>query len=226
MSRQSYLDRLCPNTPWFQDVATRWCADQSQVLLGYVWSGFDRLLQDDLSKVPFSKNHEAKEESLNFLLAGRINQCLGAAPFWFCHQPPETAKRKRDKQRRNKGKSPTPDHGFVLYDYPRSIWALEGKVLNNERDVGAYLTEVKDNFLTGRYATFSREGAMVGYLLDGDTDATFDLIERRLKVALNPHTKFPDRPHRVSIHVRKACTAKNSLSEFACHHLVLTIRTS
>ncbi|MEK6257885.1 MAG: hypothetical protein AABP62_04625 [Planctomycetota bacterium] len=218
MSRQTYLERRWPSTPLFQDVAIRWCADQSRVLLGYVWSGFDRLLQDDLNKVPFSKNHEAKEESLNFLLAGRINQCLGAAPFWFCHQPPETTKRKRGK-----GKSPTPDYGFVLYDFPKSVWPLEGKVLKHERDVGAYLTEVNDNFLTGRYATFSKEGAMVGYLLEGDSDVMFDQIERRLTVALNPHTHFSDRPHRVSIHIRKAQTARSSLTEFACHHLVLRI---
>jgi len=221
MTRQTYLDRRWPKTPIFQDIAKQWCADQSRMLLDLVWRGCDLLLHDDLREVPFSKHDEAKEESLNYLLALRIGQCMtGDEPFSMIPQPPETTKRKRGK-----GKSPTPDHGFVPYDFPRSVWPLEGKVLDHGRDLRAYLAEINGNFLTGRYATFSREGAMLGYLLHGDAIATLVEIGNRLKVQLNPHPHFHDRPHRVSVHRRKGNELRNRLSDFACNHLVLKIPT-
>lgn len=218
MTRRTYLERRWPDSPPFQEVAERWCSDQSRLLLDLVWRGYDALVVSDLSKVPFSSDDEAKEESLNSLLALRIDQCKsGDEPFSVFHQPPEQTKRKRGP-----GKSPQPDIGFVLYEYPRSVWPLEGKILNHDRDVKPYVREVNENLLTGRYATFSQAGAMLAYLLKGDAETTFGQIQSSLGIALSKHPFFRERNHQVSEHVRSGLPGR-IMPDFTCHHLILTI---
>jgi hypothetical protein len=220
--RLTYLERRWPDSPLFQEVVCRWCQDQSRLLLDLVWRGYDRLLSQDLEKVPFSGDEEAKEESLNFLLAIRIDQCKsGDEPFSVVHQPPEQTKRKRGR-----GRSPQPDIGFTLYDYPRTVWPLEGKVLSHEKDLDPYLKEIKDNFLTSRYATFSSEGGMLGYLMHGDPDRTFEAIDKRLQLNTIRHPHFINRPHRISSHQREEMPQLNYTMEFTCHHLLLRIPTN
>ncbi len=222
MTRSTYLERRWPDPPLFQQFAGRWCQDQARLLLDLVWQAYDLLLLQDLSKVPFSDDDEAKEESLNSLLAIWINQCMsGYEPFCIQHQPPEQTKRIRGK-----GRSPQPDSGFVLRDCKRTIWPLEGKVLAHEQDIGPYLDEINNNFLTGRYATFSSEGAMLGYLLHGNPEQTFAVIGIRLGQTMTPHPHFPGRPHRISSHWRQqAPGSKSPAREFTCHHLLLRIPT-
>lgn len=88
MKRQTYLERRWPDSPAFQQMAHRWCQDQSRLLLGLIWQGYDQLLSQDLKVVPFSDADEVKEESLNELLAIRIDQCKsGDEPFCVIHQP-------------------------------------------------------------------------------------------------------------------------------------------
>lgn len=222
MTRLTYLERRWPNSPPFQQIAHRWCQNQSHLLLDLVWQGYDRLCLRDLNDVPFSADDEAKEESLNHLLAVRIDQCKsGDEPFYVDHEPPEQTKRKRGK-----GRSPQPDIGFTLYDYPRTVWPLEGKVLAHETDTRPYLDEVNNNFLTGRYATFSSEGAMLGYLLRGDSEQVFALIATGLQQTTRRHPHFLDRPHRITTHQRAELPHLNSPREFTCHHLLLRIPTS
>jgi hypothetical protein len=219
MTRLTYLERRWPDTPSFQQVAGRWCQDQSRLLLDLVWKGYDRLLLQDLSQVPFSADDEAKEESLNLLLYLQIDRCKsGDEPFSVVHEVPEQTKRKRGR-----GKSPTPDIGFVLYDFPRTVWPLEAKVLSRDDDVAPYLNEIRSNFLTGRYATFSNEGAMVGYLLSGTSDRAFELIGDQLSQALSPHPFFCARPHRISQHQRDEMRRLSVSTKFLCHHLMLSI---
>jgi hypothetical protein len=176
----------------------------------------------DLQEVPVRADDEAKEESLNHLLAVRIDQCKsGDEPFYVFHQPPEQAARKRGRAR-----SPQPDIGFALYDYPRSIWPIEAKILDHDRDVRAYLAEIRDNLLTGRYATFSREGAMVGYLLEGTPETFLGNIAGQMAEPLLPHSYFQDRPHRVSEHVRTRLPDPNAPTAFSCHHIVMQVATT
>jgi len=222
MTRPTYLERRWPDSPTFQQVADRWCQDQSRLLLSLVWQGYDLLLSRYFNIVPFSGDDEAREESLNYLLTVRIQQCQsGYEPFRVVHQPPEQTRRKRGK-----GRSPQPDIGFALYDYPRTVWPLEGKILAHERATGPYLKEIKNNFLTGRYATFSSEGAMLGYLLRGDPEQTFLVIAAELRQTPRPHPHFVNRPHRISNHRRDDVPHRNSPREFTCHHLLLRIPTT
>jgi hypothetical protein len=222
MTRLTYLERRWPDTPPFQQVAHRWCEDESRLLLELVWRGFDRLLAEDLSKVPLSLDDEAKEESLNQLLATRIDQCKnGDEPFYVDHEPPEQTKRKRGK-----GRSPHPDIGFTLYDNQRIVWPLECKIMAHDEDVGPYLAEIHGNFLTGRYATFSGEGAMLGYLLQGEVVRAFAIIGNRLGQTLTAHPHFVDRPHRTTRHQRRRLPHPSSPADFTCHHLLLQIPTN
>lgn len=222
MARSTYLQKRWPDTPVFQDIAQNWCADHSRRLLDLVWRGYDLLRENDLAKVPHSAEDEAREESINFLLALRIDQCkCGDEPFSVSHQPPEQARRKKGR-----GRSPQPDIAFVPYEYPRSLWPMEGKVLKQESDLDAYLAEIRDNFLTGRYATFSREGAMLGYLLEGEPDRTLGNIGVRLRTSLRSHPDFQERPHRVSVHQRIPYPGTQRQNTFCCHHLILLVGTS
>jgi hypothetical protein len=222
MTPSTYLERRWPDSPAFQEIAQRWRQDHSRLLLALVWQGFDLLLAHDLNVVPFSDSDEAKEESLNGLLALRIQQCKsGDEPFGVQHQPPEQTRRKRGR-----GRSPQPDIGFTLYNDQRAVWPLEGKILSQEEAVGPYVAEIQNNFITGRYAAFSSEGAMLGYLLHGEPDRAFAAIETRLRQALVQHPHFPGRPQRMSHHQRDQVPHPNSPREFTCHHLLLRVPTT
>ena len=218
----TYFERRWPNSPAFQAIAKSWCEDQSRLLMQLVWRGYDRLLAQDLNVVLFSDADEDKERSLNLLLNLRIHECLsGDEPFRFVHETPEQTKRKGRGAR-----PPQPDMGFVLNNYPRTVWPLEAKVLFDDQAVGPYVAEINDNFITCRYATFSGEGAMLGYLLHGEPERTFAAIATLLRQALIPHPHFPDRPQRMTHHQRNHVPHPNSPREFTCHHLLLRIPTA
>lgn len=218
--RWTYLDRRWPDVPLFQELAKDWSADQSRMLLELLWRAYD-LLREEWHVVRPLDDDEDKERTLNFLFAAKVQRCMsGEEPFWFAPQPPETSRRKRGK-----GMSPTPDHGFVLHENPRSIWPVECKVLKDEHDLRPYVTEITRNFLTSRYGAYSVEGAMVGYLLSGDSAAVFTAVAHQLKVPLDVHPTLRNRPHRVSIHVRATAKRQSSIDTFRCHHLMLVVAT-
>jgi hypothetical protein len=203
-------------------MAKGWCADQSASLLRLVWNAYDRLRRDHFEPFPLSRQDERKEETLNQLLSLAIDQCKdGFAPFSVIHEVPEQTVRKGGK-----ALSPHPDIGFCFYDNPRAVWPLEGKVLEDDGDVSAYAVEVTANFLTGRYATFSSEGAMIGYLLSGDPATAFTNIESAISCRLVLHKIIQDHHHRVSEHNRTTQPHRGSPVGFLCHHLLLEIRTA
>ncbi len=222
MTRPTYLEQRWPNSPPFQAIAQRWCQDRSRLLLELVWGGYDRLLDQDFRVTPFSDTDEDKERSLSILLALRIGQGLsGDEPFSLIHVPPEQTKRKSGRTA-----PPQPDIGFMLNNYPRTVWPLEAKVLVDDREVGPYVTEINHNLLTGRYATFSSEGAMLGYLLHGQPERTFAAVAVALGEPLIPHPHFLSRPQRMSTHQRDRLPHADSPRDFTCHHLLLRIPTA
>jgi hypothetical protein len=218
----TYFERRWPDSPAFQAIAQRWCEDQSRLVLELVWRGYDRLLAQDLNAFPFSDTDEDKERSLNLLLSIRITECLsGDEPFCVVHEPPEQTKRKGGRAR-----PPQPDLGFVLNNYPRAVWPLEAKVLSDDQAVGLYVAEIQNNFTKSRYATFSSEGAMLGYLLQGEPERTFAALAISLVQALIPHPNFPDRAQRMTHHQRGQVPHPNSPRDFTCHHIILRIPTA
>ena len=216
--RRTYQQRRWPDTPLFQSVAKRWCKNQSFQLMNLVWQAIDRMREADLEKVPMDGSDEAKEESLNFLLSLQIDKLKsGDEPFAVSHQPPEQNKRKTKNAR-----SPVPDIGFVWHENPNCVWPIEGKMLRNPDDLGEYEKEINDNFLSGRYATFSCEGAMLGYLLSGDAAQTLKNVAKKIRKRLRAHPKLEERNHRISTHERSGVN-KRKKEAFFCHHMAITV---
>ena len=50
------------------------------------------------------------------------------------------------------------------------MWPIEAKVLRTDGSVAEYVADLRNEFLTCRYAPFSSEGGMVGYLVSGDPE--------------------------------------------------------
>ena len=103
------------------------------------------------------------------------------------------------------------------------MWPLEAKVLKTDGAVSEYIKEINDNFMTCRYAPFSSEGGMLGYLLSGNPDKAFTNIAKKLPCTLNDHPDFPNRDHKTSDHQRVIPPEKSYPAEFRCHHLLLKI---
>lgn len=121
-------------------------------------------------------------------------------------------------------------HGYE----PRCYFGIEAKKLNTtsaggkwESQAGAYAGEEGMGcFVDGRYASYQCEGAMVGYVMDGDcakakTSIT-DAIEKRadaLRVlvpcALHPAEHLADYPHAFET---RHCLDRG---QFTIHHVLL-----
>jgi hypothetical protein len=190
-------------------MARRWCPDAIEIMLGYVWQGFDRMHEEHFD---VNSNDENIEDDITALAWLRISDLMdGMAPYRLMHKPPENEQRK--------GPSPTPDLGFVWRANPRAVFPLEAKVLRTDGGVSAYIREITENFLTGRYASFSSEAAMLGYLLRGLPENVFRSISDTLGCQLSSHSSFLDRNHRCSDHLRGAEERGNE--HFRCHHMVV-----
>jgi hypothetical protein len=118
---------------------------------------------------------------------------------------------------------PQYDIAFILTANERIIFPLEAKVLKSDSAVGEYIKEIKDNFITCRYAPFSSQGGMLGYLFSGDSNKAFTNIATKVPCTLNDHPDFPTRDHKTSDHQRVVPPGKSYPAEFRCHHLLLKI---
>jgi hypothetical protein len=137
-------------------------------------------------------------------------------PFYILHGPYE-----RETMARPPAQPPQYDLAFVWRPEERIMWPLEAKVLETPRALAQYVRDLRDEFLSCRYAPFSGAGAMVGYLLSGEAGEALLHIERTLGCALKEVQALPSRPNRVSEHQRVVPAGKNYPIDFHCYHLVL-----
>jgi hypothetical protein len=100
------------------------------------------------------------------------------------------------------------------------MWPLEAKVLRSDRDVGRYVNEITGNFLTCRYAPFSGEGAMLGYLLAGASADVLENIAFKTPCILDDHPELASYNHKTSDHVRLVPADKPYPINFRCHHMI------
>jgi len=197
----------------FVILAKRWHPDAIDILLGYIWQGFDKLADEEFDA---NKADENLEDDITYAAYCRINDTI--SPFSPCqviHQPLEL------EHRKSGGQAPHSDLGFRLRaSNVRSHFTTEAKVIRTEGGISKYVSEITDNLLTGRYSAFSSVAAMLGYLFSGRPDATFKAICNSLNSPLHPYPPFIDRNHRYSYHDRK--TNNNRISSvFLCHHLLI-----
>lgn len=221
-ARRTLGEAAFPDVGEFTELLPRLQGGASTVLLGLVWRAYDALRLEVLGHVDVSDADEALETQVTFLLWLRIEDRLRCErPFLPCqivHKPFEAETRAPAP-----AQPPECDMAFVLNENPRVMWPLEAKVLRTDGRIAAYVREVTSNFLTCRYAPFSKEAAMLGYLLSGSPNAALTAISQRLGCRLLCHPGFPDRPHRFSDHIRKVPVGKPCPAEFRCHHLILAL---
>lgn len=217
--RPTILEVRLPNTPDFVQLAKEWRGDASMILLTFVWDGYDLLRDEVLSQIDCSQAYEELERSITQLLVPRIRKHMtGYEPFSVEHSPYEYETRMPPP-----AQPPQYDIAFVLYDKPRIMWPLEAKILRSVRAVAPYVRDIKNEFLTCRYAPFSSEGGMLGYLLLGDPSTAFSRIEANIPCTLSHHPHFPNRNHKTSDHRRTVPSGRQYPANFRCHHLILRI---
>ncbi|WP_199315144.1 hypothetical protein [Aerosakkonema funiforme] len=208
-----------PVPPDFVQLAKQWCEDQSMLLLVFVWEGYDLFQKEVLSTIPWNQSYEELERSLtqNFVPIIR-RRMTGWEPFDVEHGPYEFETREQPP-----AQSPQYDIAFVMFGDRRIMWPIEAKILHSDGDVSKYINEINANFLKCRYAPFSSEAGMLGYLLKGLPNNAFTNIEAKIPCKLCAHPELPNRDHKTSEHKRTVPSGKPYSVDFRCHHLILKI---
>jgi hypothetical protein len=214
MTSPQVADGSAPD-PAFLALAADWTRDQADVLLGFVWAAYDRMRAD---RPPIDAR--SLERSITERLVPRIRDVMtGDEPFNIEHGPFEY-----ETMAQPPAQPPQYDLAFVWRTEERIMWPLEAKVLETPRALADYVRDVRDQFLSCRYAPFSSGGAMLGYLLSEEAEDALLNIGTSLGCALTAVPAFPSRPHRVSEHHRVVPAGKNYPADFRCYHLVLEYR--
>jgi hypothetical protein len=196
----------------FIAAAVTWAEDAEFALLGYVWAGYDRLAAAP-PVIDTSDLERSITEHLDIMIRDVMS---GDEPFYLQHSPFE-----RETMLAPPAQPPAYDLAFVFRADPRVMWPLEAKVLPTPGTLADYLRDIRDEYLTCRYAPFSPSAAMLGYLLEGSEQDTLANIARQLSVPLKPIDAFKERPCAVSAHDRTVPPGKLYPSRFACHHIIL-----
>ncbi|MGK7959119.1 hypothetical protein [Crocosphaera sp.] len=208
MEKQEYLD-----------LAREWPLDLTRIALELIWQGYEILQANVLSQIDVKQADKQIEKSLSSLLERRIRDVMtGDETFVVQHEVPEFETSVSDK-----AQPPTYDIAFILRANERIILPLEAKVLHSDGQVGEYVKEINNNFLTCRYAPFSSEGGMLGYLLKGLSNRAFNNIAKKTPCTLSDNPDFPKRHHKTSDHQRSIPENKLYPLNFRCHHLILKI---
>ena len=198
--------------PEFLALVRAWMQNPAQILLGFIW-----LAYEDMRACPPDVDTRDLERSITQLLEPRVRDAMtGDEPFYVQHGPFE-----RETMKAAPAQPPEYDLAFVFRADERIMWPMEAKVLETPRKVAHYVRDIECEFLTCRYAPFSRSGAMLAYLLAGTPDRAFAAISERLGCTLEPVPEQPGRPNRVSRHTRTVPSGKPYPAEFDCFHLVL-----
>jgi hypothetical protein len=209
-----------PETPEFSVIAELWNEDVLTLMLGYVWQGYALLCSDLLGAIDVNLADEQLERSITQYLTPKVRQCMtGDEPFDV-----EQGVFEFEKRFSASAQPPLYDLAFVLKSNPRIMWPLEAKLLRTEGAVGEYVKEIRDNFLTCRYAPFSKEGAMLGYLMSGTPPNAFENIRLKLPCVLEDHPKFGSQDHKISSHTRPCPAETPYPANFLCHHLILQLK--
>ena len=217
------LSQLCYQLP--PDLARQWRSDASTILLSHVWQGYDLLCTEVLSKIDTTEIGRAIETGLTQYLAPRIQRTFeGFEPYCLIHEFNEY-----ETQKTARGRPPQYDMAFVWNENERFAWPLEAKDLssdNDAQDIKEYAAEINENFVPCRYAPFSSEAAMVGYLLTGEPAIALTNISQAIPCAMTEHTDFLARHHQTSDHPRSVPEGKSYPAEIRIHHLIMDIAIS
>lgn len=205
--------------PEFAAIAELWPEDVVNEMLGLVWDAFDQMKAQHFEGFDFTQPLEQLERSLTDLHLDEITLLWkqwrdGFESFIPKHEAWEF------RGRKNAADMPRSiDIGFVLVANRSARWNVEAKVLEKPSDVGRYLSDLTDKYLSGKGAALSDTGALVGYLRQGRPNNVFPHLEKRLGQPLKHFAKFSGRAHRMSEHTR--ILEEFGETPFTCHHLIL-----
>ena len=206
-----------PSVPEFTGFLRRWRDDGERVMLGLIWAGYDLLREEVLDEVDVGQVDEEVERNATQLLAPRMRRArTGFEPFEV-----EQGQYENETRKPPPAQPPEYDIAFVLNSNPRAMWPVEAKALRTDSSTAAYVKELRENYLTCRYAPFSAGGAMLGYLFSGKPSTVFERVAERVPCSLTHHPGFSGRPHKVSDHSRAVPDGKPYPRSFRCHHLIL-----
>ena len=198
--------------PKFLALVAVWGRDQADIMLGFVWTAYDAMR----ASMPVVEPRDL-ERSITQLMEPRIRDAMtGDEPYYIQHGPFE-----HETMAAPPAQPPTYDLAFVLRADERIMWPLEAKVLETPNQVADYDRDIRQEFLTCRYAPFSNAGAMLAYLLTGSATTVFEAIQSKLGTLLSAAPAFVNRAHRTSEHQRNVPQNKSYPNTFHCHHLVL-----
>lgn len=219
MASKTIHDARLPDTPSYAYIRETWTADAAEKILSRVWSAWLNYRRKCLDSIDVTQATLELERCITQDLELEIRLLMdGLEPFTVQHERIETASR-----RSTRGRSPQYDIAFISTVDPRVMWPLEAKVLRTDRSIRQYVREVKENFLSCRYAPFSFEAGMLGYLIAGSSEIAFENIAKVLTCALEVDERFVPNPHRISQHVRSDAQCPYNPSDFCCHHLIFVL---
>jgi hypothetical protein len=217
--RNTIFNLRWPDVSDFTIIANEWREEASNVLSSFIWEAYELLKNEVLDQIDSSQIEAELERSITQLLEPRIRKVMtGFEPFFVQHGVYENETRKDSP-----AQPPQYDIAFVLNSNQRVMWPCEAKVLYTDGTVAEYINDIKNEFLTCRYAPFSSEGAMLGYLFSGSPDNVFDNLEKKIPCKLIHLTQTSDRPQRYSDHIRQVKIGKSYPVHFRCQHLILQI---
>ena len=195
----------------FVALAGSWMENPARRFLRFIWQAYD-----DMRACRPHVDPRDLERSITQLLEPRVRDRMsGDEPFYIQHGPFE-----RETMRPPPAQPPEYDLAFVFRADERIMWPIEAKVLETARGVAAYVRDIKNEFLTCRYAPFSSSAAMVGYLLSGSAEDVFASVAGRLRCTLDPVSEHPTRRNRLSQHRRNVPADKPYPVAFVCYHLI------
>lgn len=196
--RTTLLERRWPDTPDFMELARIWKFDASAIVLSFVWQAYDLLQNEVLLQTDWREEDEQLERSITQLLEPMIHDVMTSnEPFYVQYEAFEF-----ETQESAQARPAQYDIAFVMRSNRRIMWPLEAKVLRTDGSVAPYIKDLKKEFLTCRYAPFSSEGTMLGYLISGESANVFRHLEAKVPCRLFHHPTFPERDHRYSEHLR------------------------
>lgn len=220
IKRNTLFDSCWPTTADFAEIANEWKNDASNILMSLIWNAYDLLKTDVLTKTSGCNNEEELERCITQLLEANIHRSMsGDEPFYAQHGPYEYETRKKAP-----AQPPQYDIAFVLNSNPRIMWPCEAKVLHTDGKIAEYVKDIKEEFLTCRYAPFSSEGTMLGYLFAGTPENAFTNIEKKLFCKLITPKNVTGRAQKYSDHNRNVPTGKTYPGGFRCYHLILLMQ--
>ncbi len=215
-AKKSLTEQLYPIPNDFKESIKGFKDDAFEILLGYVWQGYEQLI-NDIRKIKLNPDTPILEDEITNNLYIKIANIMPSEGNFIL----KSWQKEYETKKEGASKTPEYDLAFALRSNHRKMFCLEAKILKTDKDKSNYIKEIEHNFLTARYSPFSREGGMLGYLIQGSPEVFFKNLKNK-NFNLMDYPKFPGKPHKYSKHKRAKIKNPNYPKNFTCHHLILS----